>query len=259
MAAQIIVFGFTLWFGLYLIARDPAKPGLRFAGLGLVSYALVLAVGALVPYAPALETWRALPMLLLALFWVAATLYLVPGAAPTRLSANGVVGLAVAAMLALFAATALGVTQAALGLIPLALMLWAMVRVAQAFRSRLPRRPLTVLMTATLFCTLGLALLILPLKLLSDEIVLLLVHFDLLLLGYAIGGLDAYEEGTSLLPDALRSLASSALAAVVFGGQVALVIRAEYTLERLLLLLTVIATAMALETFSDTVQWRSTG
>ena len=254
MLIALLVFSFTLWFGLYLIARDPGKPGLRFAGLGLVSYALALGLGLLVPYAPALEAWRTLPILMIALFWVAATLYLIPGAAPAHLGANGIIGIAVIALLLLFTAVALGVTQAVIGLIPLALAVYAVVRVRQAFRSGLPRRPLTALVTATMFFALSLGLLILPLDFLSEDTVLLAVSFDLLLLGYAIGGLDAYEEGTNLLPDALRSLAAAALAAVVFGGQVALVIGGDFTFARLILLLTVITTAIILETFSDTVQ-----
>jgi hypothetical protein len=34
---QTGVFAFTLWFGLYLLARDRGKPGLRFAALGLIA------------------------------------------------------------------------------------------------------------------------------------------------------------------------------------------------------------------------------
>ena len=32
-----LAFGFALWFGLYLLARNPAKPLLRYAGLGLAA------------------------------------------------------------------------------------------------------------------------------------------------------------------------------------------------------------------------------
>ena len=41
---QITTYSLTLWFGLYLIARDRTKPGLLYAGLGLVTYAVGLAV-----------------------------------------------------------------------------------------------------------------------------------------------------------------------------------------------------------------------
>jgi hypothetical protein len=100
----------------------------------------------------------------------------------------------------------------------------------------------------------GLGLLLLPLEFLSDDVVLLAISADLTMLGYAIGGLDAYNEGIQLLPDALRSLAAAGLLVVVFGGQVALVIGDNMTLLRLVILLTVIASAIALEAFSAPVQ-----
>ena len=39
----VVAFGFAWWLGLYLLARDPAKPTLRRAGAGLLAYALALA------------------------------------------------------------------------------------------------------------------------------------------------------------------------------------------------------------------------
>ena len=40
---ETITYGFILWLGLYLIARNPANPQLRMAGLGLIAYAVSLA------------------------------------------------------------------------------------------------------------------------------------------------------------------------------------------------------------------------
>jgi hypothetical protein len=37
---ESLFFGITLWLGLYLINRDFSNPRLRFAGLGLLSFAL---------------------------------------------------------------------------------------------------------------------------------------------------------------------------------------------------------------------------
>jgi hypothetical protein len=254
MLIALLVFSFTLWFGLYLIAHDPGKPGLLFAGLGLVCYAVGVAFTLLVVYAPVLKPWQLLPLLLTAIFWMAASLYLVPEAVPLSLNTNRIVAIAIIGVLLMFGGMALNITQTMLSFIPLALTLYALFRVGQAFRSSLPRRPLIVLLTATLFFALSLGLLILPLEFLPYDILLLAISGDMVMLGFAIGKLDAYEEGTQLLPDALRSLAGVVLATVVFGGQVALLVSETYTLLHITLLLTVIASAIALETFSTPIQ-----
>ena len=51
-ALKILIFDFAWWFGLYLLARNPARPLLRRAGFGLVAYALALAAGLLGEAAP---------------------------------------------------------------------------------------------------------------------------------------------------------------------------------------------------------------
>src|ERR1044071_9749635 len=43
----LMIFTFTGWFGLYLVARDRNKPVLVYTGLGLVGYALSLALNSL--------------------------------------------------------------------------------------------------------------------------------------------------------------------------------------------------------------------
>src|SRR5258705_7244662 len=45
----LLIFAFTGWLGLYLIARDPTKPVLVYTGLGLVGYALSLALNVMLP------------------------------------------------------------------------------------------------------------------------------------------------------------------------------------------------------------------
>jgi hypothetical protein len=52
MVFAILLFAVLFWFGLYLISRDLASSRLRFAGLGLVSYALGWACTILSPYSP---------------------------------------------------------------------------------------------------------------------------------------------------------------------------------------------------------------
>ena len=62
-----------------------------------------------------------------------------------------------------------------------------------------------------------------PYDWLSNDVVVLAIGLDLALLAYIIVALDAYDEGETLLPDFLRSFGASMLAALIFGGQVVLV------------------------------------
>src|SRR5580693_4421069 len=45
-ALSAVVFTMSWWLGLYLLARDPRKPVLVLAALGLTSFALVVALDA---------------------------------------------------------------------------------------------------------------------------------------------------------------------------------------------------------------------
>jgi len=45
-AMSAVVFGLSWWLGLYLLARDPRKPVLVLAALGLTSFAVVVALDA---------------------------------------------------------------------------------------------------------------------------------------------------------------------------------------------------------------------
>ena len=47
LALHTIVFTFTMWLGLYLMARAPHNKKLLYAGLGLTAYAESLLVSAL--------------------------------------------------------------------------------------------------------------------------------------------------------------------------------------------------------------------
>ncbi len=205
---QILTYTFALWFGLYLLARNPRKIGMRYAGLGLVAYALGLGMDTLMSHVPDLAAvmahWRVLVGVLPLVFWFGAVRPLLPGNA----------------------------------------------------RSGLPGRPLALLFAASIFFLLGLAVLLLPQEWLSNEFIVLGIGLDLSLLGYAIVALDAYDEGEALLPDFLRSLCVSAVAALVFGGQIVMVmvITGGATLPLLILLLAMVSTVVALQVFSDAIQ-----
>lgn len=259
---QLMVFSFTLWFGFYLLMRDSKKPGLRFAGLGLVTYAFGLALTTLdtylPPFTPEPAQWRVAPILLPSVFWMAATWFLYPETSPSpRLNASTTLVLAVAAVLLVVSAAFISdMAQVAVICVPLVFLATALAKIRLVWRSPLPRSPLITLVIATLFVMLATGLLILPIEWLSNELVLLAISFDMILLGVVIGAVDAYEEGTNLLPDALRSLLAGSLATVLLGGQmVALLLLVEEASPVILVLVfTVIATAIGLETFSGRLQ-----
>jgi hypothetical protein len=206
---QLITYSFALWFGLYLLARAGRKAGPRFAGLGLVAYALGVGFDTWINLAPEaapeFTRWRLLIALVPAVCWIGAVWHLLPRAA----------------------------------------------------RRALPKNPLAILLTATIFFALGIGLLIVPLEWLSSEIVLLAICGDLGLLGYAIAALDAYDEGEAFLPDFLRALGISAFIAATFSLQFVLILeiaRSDLTPPLLLLWLVTLTTALLIQTFSDALQ-----
>ena len=267
LALQVVVFGFSMWFGFYLLARDAAKPGLRYAGLGLVAYALGLgldALGALLPDAAQVIDLLRWPLLFLpALFWFGAMAHLLPQALPNRLL-DWLDTALLTIITALYLIALLTDTPQNPNLIywlvvgGVALLLIVGVAFAwQAFRSDLPKRPASLLLLVSLFFALGMGMILLPqINLFSPETELLVVSFDLIFLGFAIVGLDAFDEGEALLPDVLRSMGFSAFAALLFGGQAALmmVITESVSPQMVLLLLALITTAVATQTFSDPLQ-----
>lgn len=69
---ELFFFGFTLWLGAYLLARNSQKATVQLTGWGLVAYALALAIQILFDQFP-------LTILLApALLWIGAALHLLP-------------------------------------------------------------------------------------------------------------------------------------------------------------------------------------
>lgn len=110
-----------------------------------------------------------------------------------------------------------------------------------------PRDIAGVLLAATLFFALCTGLLLLGLAPLPRLWLLLAISIDLVALGLAVAALDAFDQGEALLPDLVRSFDMSFLAAVLFGGQVALALAlgGGPTFPLLALLLGIVATAIA--------------
>ena len=214
LVLQIGLYGLALWLGLYLIARDVSSLRLWLAGLGLVTYAIGLALDILSQYALSGESslslfiWQRLFVFLPAACWIALLVYLIPG--------------------------------------------------EQALQERLEQhpRPTAVLLIATLFFMLGITFLMFPFSWLPRTLVLFAIGGDLLLLGIVIAVMDAFDQGEALLPHFLRSLDYAFFTALLFGGQIVLVMAygIGVTYALLLLLLTTIAAAILLQTFADPFQ-----
>jgi hypothetical protein len=254
---QIIIYSLTLWFGLYLIARDFNKPGLRYAGLGLVTYAIGLAIVVLFRAMTEDGFWLLVPIMLPAIFWMNATLYLIPDVPVNRVNINIVLAMLGVMVVALV----FGVINPALArwiifLIPPFFIIGALIRVRQAMQTDLPRRPLLLLFAATIFFGLSAGLIILPLGFFRTEWTLLAISFDIVLLGVVLAVLDAHDEGTSLLPDAVRSFAAAMLGVLIFGGQVVLVmaIMVNTTRPMMLLLFGLITSLLLIQAFFDNIQ-----
>ena len=116
-------------------------------------------------------------------------------------------------------------------------------------RTKKLRRLLLLLL---LVSVLGLSLLAFPQMWLQRLWVLRLVGLDMLTTGIIFTMLDALDEGEALLPDLFRSFDFASGTALLFGGQVALVLLlgTDVTFPLLALLLSIIATSIAVQTFS---------
>ncbi|MEZ4671862.1 MAG: hypothetical protein R3E39_28495 [Anaerolineae bacterium] len=267
----ILIYAFTLWLGLYLIARDGHKPLLVFTGLGLVAYALIMPVDILTrPPFPQSDFLQRIHVPLLfapALCWLGAALHLLPSGRWQRWLTLGVRFAVSGALLYLYysvighaprppitEAVYLSLIFNQLGgwlvfglLVSMGLVLW---RLWQERR----KRWWLILLTIALFFTLSSGMLVFVNDFVWRDIALLLVGADLLVLGICIAVLDAFDEGETLLPDATHSLFRAELVALIFGGQVLIVAGGQIGENMLLLLFGVIGAAIASQVFSDLIQ-----
>jgi hypothetical protein len=273
ITALVTVYGLALWLGLYLIGRDPRSPRLLLTGTGLLAYAFAVACNLLADAAsPELAVALARvgwPLLLLpALCWTGALIQLLPDEVVFRERLSRawnrfVLPLTVLLLLLVSFGTDLvvgrseqlarGVAQTVLGNAVLAPMLALGYLVWRSRRRRRPREVTGLLVVFTLFFGLSTALILFPLGWFPSLWTMLSMGVDLIGLGLAIAYFDAFDQGEALLPDTIRSLDAAALSALVFGGQVALVMALATgpTLPMLLLLLGTVASAIAATTLAD--------
>jgi len=213
--------GLTLWLGLYLLVRDPDAAVSRRAGVGLLGYAAALAASLLAETGPG---WPDRLLLVLvcvpALAWTGACVRLLPESYPGRDRLDRLwlrVAVPVTVAVAPLAAWLDG-AYLVLGAVVLAPLLALLVVVGRVR----PAPVGSVLAVATLFFSLGAALLMLPLGWLPATPLLVAMDLDLIALGVAVAWCSAFYAGETLHRDMLRSLLAATGIATLFGGQVVL-------------------------------------
>jgi hypothetical protein len=225
-ALSALVFSLSWWLGLYLLARDPRKPVLVLAAVGLTSFALVVALDA-VRVTSGLDALSRVEIYLVAvpgIAWFAVLLELSRPHDTWRSRAGEIALIAGVAALAFFGAAMAGTVDgplrtghwvmiAVISLSSLGAMLWAV------FGPWQPRPVVGYLVVATLFFALGNAILVIPLGLVPSWLALASTGFDVVLLGVAVAMWDAFDEGQALRGDMLRSFVATGVVVVLFGGQ----------------------------------------
>ncbi|MBW0015320.1 hypothetical protein [Mycobacterium sp.] len=264
-ALSAVVFTLSGWLGLYLLARDPRKPVLALAAIGLCGFALVVALDA-VRTAGAAHTQMLshIEVYLVAVPSVAWFAVLVELSRPCdgwRARTGELLLIAGVAAVTLFGAMMAGSVEG-----PLRPGHWLMFGVisvstlgAMVTAARRPAQPVSVVgvvVVATLFFALANAILIIPLGLVPSWLALASTGFDVVLLGVAVALWDAFDEGQALRSDMLRSFAGSMAVAVLFGGQALVglaLTRHEATTQTVLtvLLFTTLAIAITVQVLAD--------
>lgn len=280
ITSQLFGFAFSLWLGSYLIARDPNNWRLRFAGLGLTTYALGLGMDALIALSTDSATTQTLirlrwsSLFLPSLFWFGTIVESLPPQVnfSQRLPSGWRSAVLIFALI-LFVIGAgtdfiltfssddsttpkMNVGFALFALIVILPVASAFYLTIRHFQQSIPRRPYTLLILVTVFFGLGITLIVLPFDLLPLELVALGIELDLLLLGLLIAMLDAFDLGESLFLDMTRSFVFSSIAALGLGGQIALIVLPTdgLTFTALLLILTLSATGILIVTFAAPLQ-----
>ena len=256
-----VVFGLSWWLGLYLLARDPRKPVLVLAALGLTSFALVVAFDAVRTnsgvHAELLDRLEVYLMVLPGVAWFAVLLEMSRPSDTWRSRIGELTAIGLVAGGALTGSFLAGSVSG-----PLRLGHWVMFGVVSLStlaamtvavrRQGRPRRVLRVAIVATLFFALGNAILVIPLGLVPSGLALASTGCDVVLLGVAVALWDAFDEGQALRADMLRSFVGSVVVAALFAAQV--LIGMAVTGERTaltVLLFTTLGVALTINVLAD--------
>ena len=260
-ALSAVVFALSWWLGLYLLARNPRKPVLVLAAIGLTSFAIVVALDAVrlttTTHADLLGRVESYLVVLPGVAWFAVLLELTRPGDAWRGRVGELLAVAAVAGLALCGAVLAGgvggplrfghwMTFAVISLATLGAMVRA---VTGATR---PRSMTGVVVVATLFFALGNAILVIPLGLVPSGLALASTGIDVLLLGVAVAAWDAFDEGQPLRADMRRSFVGTAVVATLFGGQALIGMAAVGPhVAMAVLLFTSLAVAIAINVLAD--------
>ena len=232
-------YGFTLWLGAYLTARDSQKLTVQLTGWGILAYAFALAIQIL------FNQFILVTLLLPALLWIGAALHLLPEDNQARAQ---LIRLWVIASIPLAILTLINAWFGVLIIIALSLCAFMIARLALAADRGQFKNTFALLTVVVLFVALSLGLLILPLDWIPLSWGMLLLDFDLIFLGLMITVWDAFDEG-----EAIRAhLARSFVSALYYAGALAFIARLFSQDTTLLLLL--ITFGILTQTFSDAIQ-----
>jgi hypothetical protein len=224
-ALSAVVFTLSWWLGLYLLARDPRKPVLVLAAIGLTSFASVVALDAVrvVSGSDILSSVEVYLVTVPGIAWFAVLLEMSRPSDTWRGRAAEIALVAAVAAIALFGAAMAGNVDGPLRMghwvMFAAISLSSLGAMVKAVLVKPPRPVVTFVVIATLFFALGNAILVIPLGLVPSWLALASTGFDVALLGIAVAIGDAFDEGQALRADMLRSFAATAVVALLFGGQ----------------------------------------
>jgi hypothetical protein len=236
---ELFFYGFTLWLGAYLLARDSQKVPVQLTGWGLIAYAFALAIQIV------FDQFILVILLVPALLWIGAALHLLPEEDRVRPT---LIRIWMVSSIPLAILTLVNPWFA--GLIVLALLVCAGIIAKLALGAdRSPfRNTFALLAVVALFVTLSLGLLILPLNWIPISWGLALLGFDLIFLGVTITAWDAFDEGESMRAHLVRSFVSS----LYYSG--ALVLIASFFSKDQALLLVLLTFGILTQAFSNPIQ-----
>ena len=277
VSVLVVLFALTLWLGLYLLVRSYDSERVWWTGFGLVAYAIGLAFIALRPAdsvgSPAWDRLARLVAVLPAVLWGNALLTFLPSNTLLALNWRRVWRYAIVPLTLLAALLGPQAPSGSLLLIAItplfalvATLLWALRwREQRPFRSRSGRKaaPLSarqrrssmgdarvsawLALAVTIFLALATGMVVATVGVIGTGIWwYLAMGADLLILGYLIATLDAWEQRERLWPDMLRSLDAAALKSLLFGLPVAVTMLWATGQTRPMVLLLFVVVGMAL-------------
>jgi len=225
-ALSALVFSLSWWLGLYLLARDPRKPVLVLAAIGLTSFATVVALDAVRTQSGSvvLSSIEVYLVTVPGIAWFAVLLELSRPRDTWRSRASELVAVAAVAAGAFIGAAMAGNVDG-----PVRLGHWVMFAVISlsslgamlraVFGPWQPRPVVPYIIVATLFFALGNAIIVIPLGLVPSWLALASTGCDVVLLGVAVAMWDAFDEGQALRAAMLRSFVATGVVVMLFGGQ----------------------------------------